>query len=348
MYKVTSTESHNEKATDFETKAMLYLLNYCKNSNEIHWVVVDFFNDVTGINTTQTSCIDLQSKGVKDICPSGLGKYSVTLFKNYLSEFDFKDYILFIEGVSKTIYDQIHGDKSFTINDLDKPTINSIINGLKKEAKKKTYIEDKTRITTPIIRNFLKNVTFVIDSHTKEEYIKDAVNYNSSIEVEDAKLRKIFKELRDKQASKKNNDGDGEEIEAISSFIYYDKYLRVDDIHLLILNRICFKDFLNNITAVPKYFSDIYSKIDETRRDEILEECYSSIMRILMNNNNRTHFWILFEEIVKELINDKSKKVDDIYDKIDKSTFDKLVFLDALSCKYLIALLKERIIDDKN
>lgn len=42
MYKISSSESSNEKATDFETKAMLYLMNYYQEADRIHYFVIDF------------------------------------------------------------------------------------------------------------------------------------------------------------------------------------------------------------------------------------------------------------------------------------------------------------------
>ena len=101
MYKITASEERNEKATEFETKSMLYLMNYYNKSNKIEYFVIDFFNDVSGVNNLATACFDVQSKGIKNITPYSLGYYLVTLFKNYLSEFNFEEFILFIEGVNE-------------------------------------------------------------------------------------------------------------------------------------------------------------------------------------------------------------------------------------------------------
>lgn len=55
------------------------------------------------------ACFDVQSKGIKNIQPTQLGEYLVTLFKNYISEFNFEGYLLFVEGVSATISSQLNG-----------------------------------------------------------------------------------------------------------------------------------------------------------------------------------------------------------------------------------------------
>lgn len=50
MYKFLYTERNNEKATEFETKSLLYLLSMREDSNEIDTFLIDCFNDVTGTN----------------------------------------------------------------------------------------------------------------------------------------------------------------------------------------------------------------------------------------------------------------------------------------------------------
>lgn len=92
MYKISSSESSNEKATDFETKAMLYLMNYYQEADRIHYFVIDFFNDISGVTQLADACFDVQSKGIKNIQPTQLGEYLVTLFKNYIYEFNFEGY----------------------------------------------------------------------------------------------------------------------------------------------------------------------------------------------------------------------------------------------------------------
>ena len=46
---------------------------------------------------------DIQSKGASNSSPKSLGKELVTLYKNYISDFDFESFILFVGGVSNTV-----------------------------------------------------------------------------------------------------------------------------------------------------------------------------------------------------------------------------------------------------
>lgn len=343
IYKVTASEERNEKAAEYETKSMLYMMNYYAKSDRIHWFVIDFFNDVTGVNKLQDSCYDIQSKGVKNIAPMEMGRYLVTLFKNYVSSFNFEDFILFIDSVSVTISEVLEGKSVFTIEDLNDEILALIKKGLKDEAEKKTYIEDKTLITDETVNAFLKKVTFVIDTRKKEDYIKDAVELSDLVIVDDKDLRKIFKEIRDKQSSKKNNSAEGEFLSSIGCFYKYDKHIRKDDIQDLIINRICFKTALRDDNKIPKSFLKISSSINEDIIDDEIEKCQDDIFRLMSDKNNKKAFWDLFSESVRIIKNNSCFDINQIYDDIDKSKVAAVRWLDALSCKYYLSLIKDAL-----
>ena len=60
-YKVCSSEKLRKSGADAETKAMLYLMNFRKDSSEMNYFVVDFFNDVTGMDRMGRKLWDVQS-----------------------------------------------------------------------------------------------------------------------------------------------------------------------------------------------------------------------------------------------------------------------------------------------
>lgn len=348
MYKVTSTESHNEKANDFETKSLFYLMNYFSKSNSVHWAVIDFFNDVTGVDRLCEECFDVQSKNIDNITPSKLGEFTVTLFKNYLSDLNFTSFILFVRGVSKKLQTIIGNKKTFSFNDLTSDSKSSVINGLINEANTKTYIEDKTKINPTNVSAFLEKVTFVIDDKDKEKYILDAVSISSSLSFDSVHLSKLFKEIRDMQSAKKNNNVDGEIINSIGDFISFDKHFKIQDLQLLLINRLCFKDvFLRRGLHIPPLFIDVYNRLDLLSREELTESCQSAIIRLLYDNNNRKNYWVLFNEVVSA-IKSINGNVDEIYDAINKDAIRLVTHLDELSSKYFIALVQERIKNDNN
>lgn len=342
MYKITSTEERNEKATEYETKSMLYMMNYYDKANEIKWFAIDFFNDVTGINIYQDSCYDIQSKGVKDIAPMLLGRFLVTLFKNYLSDFNFVDYILFVESVSKTIKKEVDSN-IFIFNDLSEGIKDSIKEGLIDEANKKSYIEDKTKIIDTNVEDFLSKVSFVIDDKSKEQYIKDAAELSDSVIVDDLYLKKIFKEIRDKQSSKKNNNLEGELLNSIGCFYKYDKYISKEEIQDLIVCRICFNSTFKNLKTVPQSFIRVINGIDETIIEERIEECQNAIFRLLSNKNNKKAYWELFSEISAIIKKNPLYDINAIYAEVDKNKITAVHHLDAVSCKYFISLIKESL-----
>ena len=99
-YTVKSSEKLRKAGAETETKALLYLMNFRSDSDDIYYFVVDFFNDLTGMNNMATRLWDVQSKGNHNVGPKAIGRELVTLFKNYMSEFTFETYILFVGSVS--------------------------------------------------------------------------------------------------------------------------------------------------------------------------------------------------------------------------------------------------------
>lgn len=89
LYTFKNTEINNKKASDFETKAMLYLLGMRSDSNEIDLIAVDCFNDVTGISEDFEKLWDVQSKNHGSLPPSKIGESLSTLYDNYISSITF-------------------------------------------------------------------------------------------------------------------------------------------------------------------------------------------------------------------------------------------------------------------
>lgn len=54
-YIVKSSEKTRKSGAETETKALLYLMNLRKDSEEIYYFIVDFFNDLTGMDAFSDS-----------------------------------------------------------------------------------------------------------------------------------------------------------------------------------------------------------------------------------------------------------------------------------------------------
>ena len=132
MYKFLYTERTNEKATEFETKSLLYLLSMREDSDEIDTFLIDCFNDVTGINRNCNKLWDVQSKGVKSLNPKKIGRALITLFENYISDINFHFYILFFPKISN-IYFVDDSQILFGIDNFKQNHIQKIKDGLLEE-----------------------------------------------------------------------------------------------------------------------------------------------------------------------------------------------------------------------
>lgn len=69
-YIVKSSEKTRKSGAETETKALLYLMNLRKDSEEIYYFIVDFFNDLTGMDAFSDKLWDIQSKGAKGNSPT--------------------------------------------------------------------------------------------------------------------------------------------------------------------------------------------------------------------------------------------------------------------------------------
>ena len=85
-YQVTATEKTRMAASDNETKALLHLMSRDKDAKRIRYIVVDLFNDVTGVDSFGRTLWDIQSKK-KQSSPAEIGRELVTLFKKLYEHF---------------------------------------------------------------------------------------------------------------------------------------------------------------------------------------------------------------------------------------------------------------------
>lgn len=96
-YKVQSSEKLRKIGADFETKAMLYLLNFRQDSSEINYFIVDFFNDITGMDRMGRKLWDVQSKAPKAEVQKRLGENWLPCIKTMLAVFNFLNTSFFLE-----------------------------------------------------------------------------------------------------------------------------------------------------------------------------------------------------------------------------------------------------------
>lgn len=339
-YKVQSSEKLRKAGADFETKAMLYLLNFRQDSSEINYFVVDFFNDVTGMDRMARKLWDVQSKALKTGSAKTIGRELVTLYKNYVSDFNFFTYIIFLGGVPDSF--RIDANQNvFQSKNITSKALKSVILGLKEECEEKEYITSE-QTTEESLQAFLKLVWFVVDNKEPAEYIKAIISNHPKIVPKDSELIAIFNEIRNKQSEKKNTLVEGVVIEHIDDVLSYGRHLTTSEIRLLVLQRIINNNPLER--GIPYPFLEVVSKYPEENRQLMIEQCQRSLCMALFNNSAAQGFWKLFEEIYTLIMKYPDKKIDFIFQKIDYSIIEECPNFDVLSLKYFIAKIKEGIL----
>jgi len=345
VYIVQSTEKNNGKASDYETRGMLYLMCDHEDADEMFYYVIDFFNDVTSVHRMGHQAWDLQSKGENRLSATKLGHYLVTLYKNYLSDLNFSSYILFVAGISPT---NLLNKKLnvFSINNFTTSHQKTILDSLKAKALDVSYIEN-SQITDANLQDFLTKVTFVVNNKEKHEYIKQIIQNKSSLMVENSFLTKIFDEIRDAQSSKKNIPTEGMEINQLSDFEPTKKYITHNEILLMILSRLIHKDNIDKQGA-PICFVQYVNTLRKTEDEisELINDCQADIHRMLFDKNNAQNYWELFFDIYRAVKDNPTLSVIDIYNSLGEARFSCVQHLNFNSAKYFIALIKDGIKND--
>lgn len=338
-YKIQSSEKTTASGAEHETKALLYLMSISKE-DKIYYFVIDFFNDLTGVDRYSDKLWDIQSKGNKNTSPKQIGRELVTLLKNYLSEIDFSAYILFIGGVSNTVRKN-NNENVFTIANIQESAIAKIKEGLFEESSSKEYIE-KSRVNEKVIDKFLKEVCFVVDNLSKSDYIKNIIKVNPLIIPEDIVLEQIFDQIRDVQSSKKNNGNvEGIIINSTEDFLFYNRHLTINEIKMLVLNRLINHNIMDK--GIPTSFYEIYGRLPDVKRKDMIEDCKLSIARMLFDKNNADNFWDFFNNIYDVLCNNPSLSLDEQYKKLNREILSKINCLDILSVRYFMSIVKDGI-----
>lgn len=339
-YIVKSSEKTRKSGAETETKALLYLMNLRNDSEEIYYFIVDFFNDLTGMNTYSDKLWDLQSKGAKGSSPKAIGKELVTLFKNFLSDLEFADYILFVGGVSSTlrIDDTIN---SFGMENVKDDAKKKLVEGLKEEAVAKEYINND-EITDENISLFLEKVRFVVDDKKPSEYVKTIIKEHPGLIPEEKVLDAIFNEIRDKQASKKNIQVvEGVVIETQDEALRYFRHLTATDVRLLALQRIINRNPIEQ--GIPLSFMPILKTCPPEQEKDFIQECQVSLSKALFNKNSAETFWALLENVYNIIINNPQYNINEIFNHVDRDIMKQAKDFDVLSLKYFIAQVKDGI-----
>ncbi len=351
MYTVRSSEQTRKKSADTETKALLYLMNFHPDGESVNYFVVDFFNDITGMDSHCRKLWDIQSKGSKSSAKE-LGRELVTLFKNFCSVLNFVNYILFVNDVGSKVRKDAT-QHQFGIENFTSESLVALEQGLREECAQKTYINSQD-VTDKKIAKFLEKVTFVVNDKEPADYIKKIMRLHSRHMNDEVVLTTIFNEIRDTQASKKNSEVEGITVCVPEDALYHSRHLTVQEIKMLIVSRIAADSLVRYGSGnIPTCFGPIYNRFPHGLQREMLEKCQRSVYCTLFDKNNGTHYWNLMNEIYTvlyegELITKLTDEniVEVVYQGIDGKILDRCYHLDITAAKYFIAQIIEGLPHD--
>lgn len=335
-YTFKNTEINNEKASDFETKSLLYLIGKRMDSKEIEYVAFDCFNDVSGINKNTDKIWDIQSKNEQSLNPKKIGKYFYTLFDNYVSTLNFKEFIFF----SPVLNSEYKKDKKlliYNIANFEDKTIKRIKNGLKEEIErvKGTSVNyDKEQ------KEFLDKVLIVEDNQSAAEYIKSVTKFKKIDIKDDNFYKSIFQDLRDIQSAKKNSYIEHSVISQIKEVLDFKRHLSTKDIETLIICRIIGCEIFD-YKSIPLYFSPMLDGYDIEYKKDVLQDCNSNLSRAFFNKNSNRIFWKACEKILSFFESESLTDVNIVFDSVFPNYVPKISYLNELTVKYLISIIIE-------
>ncbi len=340
-YIISASEKTRKAASETETKALLYLMNFDEDSSQIHYYIIDVINDLSGHSLNMINSWDVQAKGNKSPSPKSIGKEIVTLFKNFMSEFNFMKSILFLGGVSSTF----RIDESINVFGIENVLPSArikMIEGLKEESAKKYYIKNEW-ITDENIDNFLEQIAFVIDDKGKTEYVRGIINLKTSVIVNDEILISIFDSIRDVQSAKKNNMCvEGIILNSPIDILRFKRHMTSDEIRIMALNRIVNSNIMDK--GMPICLNEVIGHLSKNDLKDVIEDCKLNISKALFDKNNSDNFWKLFGEIYSLITENPQGTIDEIFVLIDQNKINCVHHLDEMAVKYLVALIMEVII----
>ena len=339
-YVFDTSERTTSSGNVAETRALLHLLCFDDDRDEIDAFAIDCFNDVTGMNDSSTVLFDVQSKATSSTSPRGIGEDLVTLYKNFLSEFApyFRSYTLFLGGVSSTVL-QDTSLSCFRFDDMQPKAQAKVRAALLAACSEKIYIDDAL-VTDESIDRFLDIVKFTQSMPTDTDYIRPLIRTSAAVMPDDRVLQRIFNEIRDSQSRFKNRPSVSNKAITVPSQVWdYSRVLRRRLIELLVIERVINRNPMKD--PVPESFGGYLSNQVPEDEEEVIEDCRNAITLQYFDKNNKEPFWRLLDAVVSELDNDPDACIEDIYSRVDNVIRSDCAHLNRPALLYFIANIKD-------
>lgn len=316
-YTFSNTEKTKKKGSEYETFAALYMLGLYPQKDKMQYILIDSFNDVSTATINISEIYDIQSKGYKKIFQGEIGRFLYTLYKNYQTDFPFKEFILFLETINPEYL--VNDLTIFDFNNFVKSDANKIKNGLYKEIGKR----EKVSITDELkkdIDTFLNRVSFVVNQSSKEEAVKKLLPINAKKTFSDLFYISIFDEIRDLQSSLKNKNIENETITNAEEVLKFNKHISKKELDTLLINRVIGVELFQD--NIPFSF---YKYINKNNRSDAIEDailnCNEELALMLFNKNNKNNVWKLCFKIVEVVSNNPNNNYEDVFKLIPEKLY---------------------------
>jgi hypothetical protein len=340
-YIFRNTEMNNEKASNFETKSLLYLIGQRRDSKDVVYVTFDCFNDVSGVNEGFDKIWDIQSKNEKSLNPKKIGKYFYTLFDNFTSIFSFEEFIFFCPELNPE-YKIDSSKTTYNLDNIVDNTFKRIKNGLTEEIKR---VQKNPIGQTLNIETFLNKVLIVEDKITHNDYIKAVTKFKNTNLKNDDFYNSLFNDLRDIQTAKKNSCIENTSITEIREVLNFRRHLSTMDIETLIISRIIGCEIFK-YKSIPIYFSPILEGMDIEDKKDLLQEYNSNLSKAFFNKNSNKTFWDVCERIVEYRTNIRDNDVENVYLLLFVDYQFRISYITRETILYLISIIIEGLDDN--
>jgi hypothetical protein len=337
-YEFKFTEQNAGRASDFETKTLLYLLGIDQDRSEVSIVFIDCFNDITGADLNCESLWDFQSKNVNKLTPRETGKSLFTLFWNFTSKFEFRKYALFIPQ-PKQPYLNCPTSLEFGIENFG-DNKNTIREGLVSEHLRRTKAKNLSTEEHKQIDLFLEEVVFIIDRGEKYDYVMNLVSFKDKNLKPKKFYSEIFDEIRSVQNNKKFRSIHNLAINKVPEALSFDKHLHVREITSLVITRLVGIDLFKR-KAIPPDFLPEVRDLDHNDAKDLIQKCKEKISLAVFNKNSKENFWGFLESAISKLLTDPELSCRKVYDIVTINGDKRFSYLTGLSGVYLISLIKE-------
>lgn len=304
--------------------------------DEIENLTIDCFNDVTGANENCSKLWDVQSKNHKNLPPSKIGGSLLTLYDNFISDFNFSSYILFVPKLNRDYLidtsSNVYGYDN--INDKQKQ-------GIEKKLLDKIAIKGDGK--PPLFDDFLNHITFVEDNKKISTYIKSIACFKNKKLVSEELYLSIFNEIRDAQTALKNSYIENETIIEPREVLKYQRHITKRKINTLLISRLVGVEIFEAFGFVPIPFLPVVEKLDAESTKDLLQECKENLSKAFFDKNGCLNFWRVSEFIIQYVRANLNDNIHQVYQALLSSTKIKTSYLTEETVLYMISLVKTGI-----